>query len=125
ETYVLNTLHMQTTIASKASKIVDAAKGIPVVDFGLRRAHDILASRAAYIGGCAATSNVFVAKTFGIPKSGTMAHSFILASDPELDAFRNYILASNSELEAFRNYGRTYPDHSVFLIDTYDIIEGA
>ena len=125
ETYVLNTLHIQTTIASKASKIVDAAKGIPVVDFGLRRAHDILASRAAYIGGCAATSNVFVAKTFGIPKSGTMAHSFILASDPELDAFRNYILASNSELEAFRNYGRTYPDHSVFLIDTYDIIEGA
>ncbi|MCX6710976.1 MAG: hypothetical protein NTZ02_02700 [Candidatus Woesearchaeota archaeon] len=60
ETYVLNTLHMQTTIVSKASRVVDAAKCIPVVDFGLRRAHHILASRAAYIGGCAATSNVFV-----------------------------------------------------------------
>jgi nicotinate phosphoribosyltransferase len=111
ETYVLNTLHMQTTIASKASRVVDAAKGIPVIDFGLRRAHHILASRAAYIGGCNATSNVFVAKTFGIPKSGTMAHSFILASD--------------SELDAFRNYAGVYPDNSVFLIDTYDIIEGA
>lgn len=115
ETIVLNLLHHQTVIASKTARMNGVADGHPLVDFGFRRAHGldggILASRAAYIGGCVATSNVEAGRRFGIPVSGTMAHS--------------YILAFHSEEEAFRAYIKTFPDNPVLLIDSYDTLNGA
>ncbi|WP_373521343.1 nicotinate phosphoribosyltransferase [Aquiflexum sp.] len=114
ETPLLNILNFQTLIATKAARIAFAAKGDPVLEFGLRRAQGIdgalAASRASYIGGCSATSNVMAGKLFGIPVSGTHAHSWIMSFD--------------SEMEAFMAYADAFPDKCVFLVDTYDTING-
>lgn len=114
ETPLLNLFNFQTLIATKAARINLAAKGEPVLEFGLRRAQGIdgalAASRAAYIGGCTSTSNVMAGKLFGIPVSGTHAHSWIMSFE--------------SELEAFEAYADAFPDQCVFLVDTYDTING-
>lgn len=114
ETPMLNIINFQTLIATKAARIVYAAKGDSVLEFGLRRAQGIdgalAASRAAFIGGCTSTSNVMAGKLFGIPVSGTHAHSWIMSFD--------------SELEAFKAYAEAFPDKCVFLVDTYDTIKG-
>jgi nicotinate phosphoribosyltransferase len=114
ETPLLNILNFQTLIATKAARITLAAKGEDVLEFGLRRAQGIdgalAASRAAYIGGCSSTSNVMAGKLFGIPVSGTHAHSWIMSFD--------------SELEAFKAYAEALPDNCVFLVDTYDTLKG-
>lgn len=115
ETLALATINYQTLIASKASRIVRAAAGRPVVDFGLRRAPGIeaglRASRAAWIAGAVATSNVEAGFQCGIPVTGTHAHSFVLAH--------------SSELEAFRAWCRQHPGGTTLLIDTYNIAKGA
>lgn len=114
ETPLLNIINFQTLIATKAARINVAAQGAPVLEFGLRRAQGIdgalAASRAAYIGGCTSTSNVMAGKLFGIPVSGTHAHSWIMSFE--------------SELEAFEAYADAFPDQCVFLVDTYDTIHG-
>ncbi len=114
ETALLNIINFQTLIATKASRVVHAAKGDQVLEFGLRRAQGIdgalAASRAAYIGGCHATSNVLAGKLFGIPVRGTHAHSWVMS-------FEN-------ELEAFAAYAQAMPNNCVFLVDTYDTLEG-
>jgi nicotinate phosphoribosyltransferase len=115
ETFLLSILTFQTMIASKAARIVAAADGRNVVEFGTRRAHGpeagVLAARAAYIAGCAGTSNVEAGQRFGIPIFGTLAHSFVMAySDEE---------------EAFRRFQQLFPDHAVLLIDTYDTVAAA
>src|SRR6185295_7194692 len=101
-------------IATKAARVCLATKGEPVLEFGLRRAHGVdgalAASRAAYIGGCAATSNVLAGKRFGIPVRGTHAHSWVMSFD--------------SELESFRAYADVMPNNCVFLVDTYDTLQG-
>jgi nicotinate phosphoribosyltransferase len=101
-------------IATKASRVVQAAGGSDVVDFGLRRAQGpdgaLSASKAAYVGGCVATSNVLAGKAFNIPVRGTHAHS--------------YIMSYKTELEAFRAYANSFPDSSVLLVDTYDTVQG-
>jgi len=111
ETYLLSTLSYQTMIASKASRLVTAAQGRQVVDFGARRAHgseaSLFAARASAIGGCVGTSNALAGQQFGIGTYGTQAHSWIMAHDEEAAAFRNF-------LDAF-------PEHSVLLLDTYDV----
>lgn len=115
ETPILNIINFQTLIASKASRIVSAANGRGVIEFGLRRAQGrdaaIKGTRASYIGGCIGTSNVEAGFKFDIPIMGTHAHSFVMS-------FR-------SELDAFRAYAKSFPNDSTFLIDTYDTIEGA
>ncbi|MBW3467977.1 nicotinate phosphoribosyltransferase [Arthrospiribacter ruber] len=114
ETPLLNIVNFQTLIATKASRITEAAKGDPVLEFGLRRAQGIdgalAASRASYIGGCSATSNVMAGKLFGIPVSGTHAHSWIMSFD--------------TELQAFHAYAEAFPDKCIFLVDTYDTVNG-
>jgi nicotinate phosphoribosyltransferase len=109
ETLVINQIGFQTLIASKAARIASAAGDRRVVDFGTRRSHGIDAAikgaRAAYIGGAAATSNVEAGRRYGIPVTGTVAHSFI-------QAFPN-------ELEAFRAFASLYPD-TTLLVDTYE-----
>lgn len=114
ETMLLNVINFQTLIATKAARVCLAAKGDDVLEFGLRRAQGIdgslAASRAAYIGGCAATSNVLAGKLFGIPVRGTHAHSWVMSFD--------------DELVAFETYARAMPNNCVFLVDTYDTIEG-
>jgi nicotinate phosphoribosyltransferase len=115
ETYLLSTINFQTLIATKASRVVQSARGKGVVEFGARRAHGpeaaLLAARASYIGGCVGTSNVRAGYLFGIPIYGTMAHSFIM----------NY----ESEEEAFDRFCKTFPSNPALLIDTYDTIKGA
>lgn len=115
ETFLINTVGFQTLIAAKAARCMEAAQGRSLVDFSARRTQGIDASvkvaRSAYIAGFTATSNVLAGKVLNIPISGTMAHSFVTAFD--------------SEEEAFAAYAETYPDTSIFLIDTYDTIEGA
>ena len=115
ETFLLNTINMQTVIATKASRVVKAAEGKTVVEFGLRREHGIDAgmkvARASYIAGCQGTSNVLAGFSYGIPVFGTMAHSFIMAFE--------------EELEAFRAFAKTFPSKSTLLIDTYNDITGA
>lgn len=112
ETCLLSTITYQTMIASKAARVVKAAQGRPVVEFGSRRAHGpntgVLAARAAYIGGCSGTSNVEAGRRFGMPVFGTLAHSFVMAY--------------NDEEEAFREFLRLYPEHGVLLVDTYDTL---
>lgn len=114
ETPLLNIVNFQTLIATKASRITAAAAGEPVLEFGLRRAQGtdgaLAASRAAYIGGCAATSNVLAGKMFGIPVKGTHAHSWVMSFD--------------SEAESFERYAEVMPNNCVFLVDTYDTLEG-
>jgi nicotinate phosphoribosyltransferase len=114
ETAVLNIINFQTLIATKASRLVLAARGEPVLEFGLRRAQGIdgalSASRAAYVGGCSATSNVLAGQLFGIPVGGTHAHSWVMCHD--------------NELTAFRQYARVLPNNCVFLVDTYDTLQG-
>jgi nicotinate phosphoribosyltransferase len=114
ETALLNIINFQTLIATKSARVCLAAKGSPVMEFGLRRAHGpdgaLAASRAAYIGGCVATSNVLAGKVFGIPVRGTHAHS--------------WVMSFQTEYEAFQGYGEVMPGNCVFLVDTYDSIEG-
>ena len=114
ETALLTMINFETLIATKASRVVQAARGAPVVEFGLRRAQGIdggiSASRAAYIGGCAATSNVLAGKRFGIPVRGTHAHSWVMFYD--------------DELAAFRAYADALPGNCTLLVDTYDSLEG-
>jgi len=114
ETPILNMINFQTLIATKAARINIAAKGDPVLEFGLRRAQGVdgalAASRAAYIGGCVGTSNVLAGMLFGIPVKGTHAHSWVMCFD--------------SELEAFETYAQAMPNNCVFLVDTYNSIEG-
>src|SRR5436309_6081106 len=112
ETFLLSSLTFQTMIASKAARVVEAAERRNVVEFGSRRAHGpgagLLAARAAYIGGCAGTSNVEAGRRFGIPVFGTMAHSFVMAYA--------------KEEEAFQRFQQLFPEHGVLLIDTYDTL---
>lgn len=114
ETPLLNIINFQTLIATKAARINLAAQGAPVLEFGLRRAQGIdgalAASRASYIGGCISTSNVMAGKLFGIPVSGTHAHSWIMAFE--------------TEIEAFEAYAEAFPDQCVFLVDTYETLHG-
>jgi nicotinate phosphoribosyltransferase len=111
ETALLATISFQTMIASKAARVAEAAAGRPVVEFGARRAHGIesgvLAARAAFIGGCLGTSNTYSGHVFGIPTYGTQAHSWIMAHE--------------TEEEAFAQFMNVFPQHSVLLIDTYDV----
>jgi len=115
ETYTLSFINFESSIASKAARIVDAAKGRSIIEFGSRRAHGmdaaLYAARAAYIGGCVGTSNVEAGYRFGIPVYGTAAHSWNMAFEEELDAFRAYL--------------RVFPQTTTLLIDTYDTLEGA
>lgn len=112
ETALLNFMNYQTLIATKSARVCLAANGEAVMEFGLRRAHGpdggLSGSRAAYIGGCASTSNVLAGKAYDIPVSGTHAHSWVMS-------FEN-------ELEAFRAFARQYPKRCVLLVDTYDTV---
>ncbi len=112
ETRLINLIHFQTLIASKAARCVLVAPGKMLVDFGLRRAHGaeagLMAARASYIAGFAGTSTVVAESEFGIPIFGTMAHSFVQTHA--------------SEMEALEHFARTYPEGSVLLIDTYDTL---
>lgn len=112
ETMVLLTINHQTLIATKSNRIVRAAQGRSVIEFGSRRAHGVdsalLGARAAFIGGCTATSNAQAAKLYDIPVFGGMSHTWIQAFD--------------SELEAFCAYAEEYPDNCILLVDTYDTI---
>ncbi len=114
ETPFLNMINFQTLIATKAARVCQAAREEAVLEFGLRRAHGIdgaiAASRAAFIGGCAATSNILAGKLFNIPVRGTHAHSWVMSFD--------------TEQEAFETYARAMPNNCVFLVDTYDTLEG-
>lgn len=113
ETAILNLVNFESLIATKASRVVTAAHGGPVMEFGLRRAQGpdagVLGARAAFIGGCQSTSNVLAGKRFGIPVSGTQAHSWIQCFP--------------TELEAFRAYARTFPDQCLLLVDTYNVLK--
>ena len=115
ETYLINTMGVASLMATKASRCVHAAAGRPVVDFSLRRTQGshagMAVARSAYIAGFAGTSNVLAGKTWDIPISGTMAHSFVTAFE--------------SEAEAFEAYANLFPESAVFLIDTYDTLKGA
>jgi nicotinate phosphoribosyltransferase len=115
ETALLSTINFQTLIASKAARIVEAADGRRVLEFGTRRAHGpeagVLAARAAYLAGCASTSNVEAGRRFDIPLSGTMAHS--------------WVTTFVDEEEAFRVFAEIYRERAVFLIDTYDTVSAA
>lgn len=113
ETFLMNQIHFQTVVASKASRVVTAARGRPVVDFGLRRMHGadagLKSARAFHIAGVAATSNVLAGQVYGVPVTGTMAHSYVQAHDQEIDAFRAFL--------------RLYPE-TILLVDTYDTLKG-
>ncbi len=115
ETLVINIVHYNTLIASKSARCYIASKGKAPVDFGLRRAHGLDAglygARACYITGFAGTSNLEAGRKYGIPVFGTMAHSFVMVFE--------------EEEEAFKAFARSFPDKTVFLIDTYDTFEGA
>jgi nicotinate phosphoribosyltransferase len=112
ETFIMNIIHFETLIASKASRIYGVAKDKILIDFGLRRAHGfqagLLAAKNALICGFKATSNLLAGKIFNIPVSGTMAHSFIMVFGEE---------------EAFKIFHKFYPNKAIFLVDTYDVIK--
>lgn len=114
ETALLNIISHQTLIATKSSRIVAAARGKSVTEFGLRRAQGpdagIYGARASIIGGCIGTSNVLTGQMFDIPVKGTHSHSWVMSFD--------------SELDAFRAFARVYPDTCLLLVDTYDTIQG-
>lgn len=113
ETFLMNQIHFQTLMASKAARVVEAARGRTVVDFATRRMHGtdaaLKAARAFYIAGVDATSNVAAGRRWGIPVSGTMAHSYIQAHDDEYSAFRAFC--------------RVHPE-TILLVDTYDTLRG-
>ncbi len=113
ETAVLAQINHQSLIATKTQRIVKAAEGRPVSDFGARRAHNmdaaVYGARAAYIGGAAGTATVLAGKQFGIPVGGTMAHS--------------YVMYYQDELTAFRKYAAIYPDNCILLVDTVDVLK--
>jgi nicotinate phosphoribosyltransferase len=115
ETFILNTVNLQTMIATKASRVVHAAKGRPVIEFGLRRTQGtdagMKAARCSYLAGAEGTSNVLAGMKYGIPLFGTMAHSYVMFFDKEVDSFRAF--------------AKTFPENSTFLIDTYDDLKGA
>jgi nicotinate phosphoribosyltransferase len=114
ESPLLNLINFPTLIATKAARVCIAAQGEPVLEFGLRRAQGIdgslTASRSAYIGGCVGTSNVLAGKLYGIPVKGTHSHSWIMVFDDEMDAFQTY--------------AEHMQGNCVFLVDTYDTLEG-
>ena len=113
ETALLLEINHQSLIATKASRIVRAAQGRGVSDFGARRAHNmesaVYGARASYLGGVDATATVLAGQMFGIPVTGTMAHS--------------YVMFYGDERMAFEKYARTYPDACVLLVDTYDVLQ--
>jgi nicotinate phosphoribosyltransferase len=113
ESFLLNQVHLQTLLASKAARVVAAARDRRVVDFAMRRMHGtdaaLKGARAFYIAGVDATSNVLAGHLYGIPVAGTMAHS--------------YVQAHRGELESFREFARLYPE-TILLVDTYDTLEG-
>ena len=115
ETFLLNTINLQTMIATKASRVVYAAEGKSIIEFGLRREQGIDAgmkvARCSYIAGCQGTSNVLGGMAYGLPVFGTMAHSFVMSY--------------RKEIEAFRAFAKTFLNKSTLLIDTYDDIAGA
>jgi nicotinate phosphoribosyltransferase len=115
ETFIINQIHLQTLIASKAARCVHAAGGRSVVDFALRRTHGTDAgmkvARASYLAGFAGTSNVMAGQRYGIALVGTMAHSFVSSFEREIGAFRAYVAS--------------FPNNAILLIDTYDTIAGA
>ena len=115
ETYLLSAITFETLIATKAARVTHAAEGRDVIEFGTRRAHTpeagVLGARAAFIGGCAGTSNALAGFRFGIPVMGTAAHSWVLSFE--------------TETEAFRQLQQLLGSHTVQLIDTYDTLEGA
>lgn len=114
ESMILNVINYQSLIATKAARCCLAAEGDPVIEFGLRRAqgHDgaLSASRAAYLGGCAGTSNTLAGKVFGIPVMGTHAHS--------------WVMVFGQDREAFEAFAAAFPNNCVFLVDTYDTLDG-
>ncbi len=114
ESAMLNFINFQSLIATKAARVVMAAGGDQVIEFGLRRAQGIdgalSAARAAYIGGCQATSNVLAGRIFGIPVKGTIAHSWVMCFE--------------DELKAFRAFAQSMPNNCIFLVDTYDTLQG-
>ncbi len=113
ETMILLTINHQSMVATKANRIVTAAKGRPVVEFGSRRAQGYtganLGARASYIGGCAGTANTLAEKLYGVPALGTMAHS--------------WVQLFGSEYEAFKTYAQVYPNNCLLLVDTYDTLK--
>ena len=115
ETFLLNSVSFQTMVASKAARVFIACRGRPFVDFSARRDHGadaaLKAARAGYVGGASGTSNVLAGRVYGVPISGTMAHS--------------YVMAFEDEIEAFRSFCRDFPTGAVLLIDTFDVEEGA
>jgi len=115
ESFLLNTVNLQTMITTKASRVVQAAQGKAVIEFGLRRTHGtdaaMKAARCSYIAGCNGTSSVLAGMRYGIPIFGTMAHSFVMFFD--------------NEVEAFKAFAKTFPRSSTLLIDTYDNVKGA
>lgn len=114
ESSLLNIVNLQTTMATKAARVVQSAKGRPVYDFGLRRTQGteaaLQAARCGYIAGCKGTSNVLAGKLYGIPVVGTMAHSFVMSFQ--------------GELESFSAFADTFPKNTILLIDTYDEMKG-
>lgn len=114
ESFCLNTINLQTMIASKASRVVLAAKGRGVYDFALRRTQgkdaSLKTARSSYIAGCRGTSNVLAGLLYGIPIVGTMAHSFVMAF--------------NQEIDSFRAYSSVFPNNTTLLVDTYDTKKG-
>lgn len=114
ESALLTFVNFETLVATKASRVVRAAAGARVLEFGLRRAQGmdgaLSATRAAFVGGVDATSNLYAGRRFGVPVSGTHAHSWVMAFD--------------TELEAFETYAAVTPDNALFLVDTYDTREG-
>lgn len=114
ETFIINTINLQSVIATKAARCVHAAGNSGLVDFSLRRTHGInagmKAARSSYISGFTGTSNVMAGKLYDIPVVGTMAHSYITSFEEEIDAFRAF--------------AASFPDNSVMLVDSYDTLEG-
>lgn len=113
ETALLNIINHQSLIATKASRIIYAAEGEPVMEFGLRRAHGpdagVYGARAAMVAGCVGTSNVLAGQMFDVPVLGTHAHS--------------YVMSFPDEITAFREYAKIYPDNCLLLVDTYDTLK--